>query len=159
MKLKKENVWEYPRPPICQPHNGIIKVFVGNKLLASTKSAFRVIETSHPPTYYIPSTDIDLSLLKKNKNVSFCEWKGFASYFDLSIKNENNIISNIGWSYTNPTKNFLPIKDFLSFYSSKVFRCIVNDEVVKKQEGDFYGGWITSNLKGPFKGGPGTQGW
>ena len=157
MSLIEENVWDYPRPPICQPHIGTIKIFVNDKILTITKYAIRVIETSHPPTYYIPTMDIDLNLLKKNKHTSFCEWKGFANYFDLVI--DKVTISNAAWSYSNPDKKFLPIKNYISFYSSKMQRCLVNDELVKKQEGEFYGGWITRNLKGPFKGGPGTEGW
>ena len=155
MTLKKENVWDYPRPAIYQPHKGTIEVILGNKTIAKTSNAFRVIETSHPPTYYFPPSDVDVNLLKINKNNSFCEWKGTANYVDLHLGKIK--ILNIGWFYKAPKREFLPIKDYISFYASKAEKCIVNGEVVKKQEGEFYGGWITKNLKGPFKGAMGTS--
>ena len=155
MTLKKENVWDYPRPAIYQPHKGTIEVILGNKTIAKTSNAFRVIETSHPPTYYFSPSDVDVNLLKINKNNSFCEWKGTANYVDLHFGKIK--ILNIGWFYKAPKREFLPIKDYISFYASKAEKCIVNGEVVKKQEGEFYGGWITKNLKGPFKGAMGTS--
>lgn len=157
MDLKKENVWDYPRPAICQPHIGIVEVIVNNKTLAKTNNAFRVIETSHPPTYYFPPKDVDMSFLKKNRNYTFCEWKGSAEYLDLY--EETKKIFNIGWYYSSPKKEFQPIKNFVSFYASKAQECKVNGELVQKQEGSFYGGWITKNLIGPFKGGVGTKYW
>lgn len=157
MILKKENVWDYPRPAICQPHKGTIEVIVNDKTIAKTKSAIRIIETSHPPTYYFPINDVKINFLKKNKKNSYCEWKGKACYLDLYL---NEIkISNIAWYYLSPKKNFQSIKNYISFYASKANRCIVNGELVKKQDGDFYGGWITENLLGPFKGAPGTSYW
>ena len=157
MLLKKENVWDYPRPPIYQHHLGLIEVIVDNISLARTNKAIRVIETSHPPTYYFPPEDVKINLLKKNKNNSFCEWKGKANYLDLITSKTK--ISNIGWYYSSPNKEFKNIKKFISFYASKTEKCIVNGELVKKQDGDYYGGWITKNLKGPFKGGPKTLNW
>ena len=128
-----------------------------NKTIAKTMNAFRVIETSHPPTYYFPPGDVDMSLLKKNKNNSFCEWKGTASYLDL--QSDSIKIFNIGWFYECPNKKFQSIKNYISFYASKAEKCIVNGELVKKQDGEFYGGWITRNLTGPFKGALGTSLW
>ena len=157
MTLNKENVWDYPRPAICQPHKGIIKVIVDNKIIAKTNNAFRVIETSHPPTYYFPPSDVNVNLLKKNKKNSFCEWKGTANYVDLYMGEIK--IFNIGWFYKSPKKDFQSIKGYISFYASKAEKCIVNGEIVKKQEGEFYGGWITKNLTGPFKGAKGTSFW
>jgi uncharacterized protein (DUF427 family) len=110
-------------------------------------------ETSHPPTYYIPPADINHALLGPVPGKhSFCEWKGSASYFTVAGRPSS------AWTYTNPTDGFLSIKDHVAFYPSK-FECFVGDERVQSQEGDFYGGWITKNLQGPFKGGPGTMGW
>ena len=157
MHEKKESVWDYPRPAIYESHIGEIEVVINNKVLAKTNNAIRVLETSHPPTYYFPLENVQVDLLKKNNHNSYCEWKGYASYFDLFI--DNIKINNIGWSYLMPKKNFLPIKDYISFYASKADKCYVNGSLVKKQEGDFYGGWITNNLIGPFKGGPKTSGW
>ncbi len=157
MTLNKENVWNYPRPAIYQIHKGIIEVIVNNKTIAKTNKALRVIETSHPPTYYFPPEDVTMNLLNKNKNSSFCEWKGTANYVDLHLGKTK--ILNIGWFYNSPKRKFQPIKDYISFYASKADKCIVNGELVKKQEGRFYGGWITKNLIGPFKGAIGTSFW
>ena len=157
MTLKKENVWNYPRPPICQPHKGTLEVLVANKSIAKTNNAFRVIETSHPPTYYFPPYDVDMSLFKKNKSNSFCEWKGTASYIDLHSGTTE--IHNIGWLYESPVRKFKLIKGYISFYASKADKCIVNGEYAEKQEGEFYGGWITKNLTGPFKGVSGSSYW
>lgn len=157
MHKTTENVWDYPRPAVCEPFYKDVLVIVENKIIAKTTSAIRVLETSHPPTYYFPIKDVKINYLKKNKNNSFCEWKGIASYFDLDFKKKT--ISDIGWVYLNPNKNFISIKNYISFYASKADKCIVDGEQVLKQEGDFYGGWITSNLKGPFKGGPKTMEW
>lgn len=157
MVLNKENVWDYPRPAICQPHKGKIEVIVNNKTIAKSNNAFRVIETSHPPTYYFPPKDVDMNLFIKNKNNSFCEWKGTASYLDLHLGAIK--ILNVGWFYASPKIEFQSIKSFISFYASKADQCIVNGELVQKQDGEFYGGWITDNLTGPFKGANGTSFW
>ncbi len=157
MSLKEESVWKYPRPASCEFHEGTIEVIVNNVTIAKTKDSIRVIETSHPPTYYFPIKDIEENFLKKNRYTSFCEWKGWATYYDLLIDDIH--IPKIGWGYLEPNSNFINIKNFISFYASKTEKCFVNGELVKKQEGNFYGGWITSNLKGPFKGGPETSGW
>ena len=152
-----ENVWDFPRPAICQPFEGKVKIFVNNNLLASSAKAWRVLETSHPPTFYFPPEDIKINLLKKNSKKTLCEWKGIASYYDYSQKKEK--IDCLGWSYDNPSSKFLPIKKYISFYSLVNTKCFVNNEIVIPQEGDFYGGWITKNLIGPFKGGRGTLQW
>ena len=157
MSLIKENVWDYPRPAIYQYHEGQIEVIVNKNTIAKTNNAIRVIETSHPPTYYIPTEDVKVNLLRKSKSKSFCEWKGEANYLDLFTSTRK--ISNIGWYYSSPKKEFEKIKNFISFYASKTEKCIVNGELVEKQDGDFYGGWITKNLIGPFKGGSGTLEW
>ena len=157
MNKEKENVWEYPRPAIYKSHIGEIEVISNNIVLAKISNAISVLETSHPPTYYFPSEDVKVEFLKKNNHTSYCEWKDSANYFDLFL--ENIEITNIGWSYLTPNKKFLPIKSYISFYASKVEKCFVNGEQVKKQDGDFYRGWITDNLVGPFKGGPKTLDW
>lgn len=151
--MKTENVWDYPRPAICEPFAGSIRVIHAGTVLAETTRAYRVLETSHPPTYYLPPQSIAMGRLQRNGRVTGCEWKGQASYFDLDE------IANVAWCYDNPTAAFVPMTGYLSFYASKVDECWVNEERIQPQEGDFYGGWITSNLTGPFKGGPGTMGW
>lgn len=157
MKLQPENVWDYPRPAVCEPFHGSLKVIVQNIVVAETVRGYRTLETTHPPSYYFPNADVEMAILKQNNHSSVCEWKGKACYFDLIV--EESLVANIGWSYRKPTSSFSEIKDCISFYASKVDTCFVNDEQVVAQEGDFYGGWITSNLKGPFKGGKGTFGW
>lgn len=155
--LMRENVWDYPRPAVCEPFVGTLSVVVEGIVIAESQSALRTLETSHPPTYYFPAADVNYGNLCKNERSTFCEWKGEASYF--SYVTSQNVIPNIGWCYTNPTKSFSGIKGYISFYASKADACYVNGERVQHQEGDFYGGWITSNLVGPFKGGVGTLGW
>ena len=156
-KLDIENVWNYPRPAICQPFAGRLEVYVENILIAKTKRAWRVIETSHPPSYYFHPEDVKDNFFKKNTKKTLCEWKGQASYFNYISKEKS--IFNFCWTYHNPTKNFLPIKNHFSFYSSKFSDCFINKEKVTPQDGDFYGGWITKNLIGPFKGKKGTLAW
>lgn len=152
----QESVWDYPRPPALVPFEGHIKIFLGDRVLAETHEAYRVLETSHPPTFYIPRDRVDLDLLEPASGRSICEWKGQAAYF--TARDGDLVVPRVAWTYERPTERFAPIAGALCFYPSKV-RCFVDGEGVKAQEGDFYGGWITSQIVGPFKGGPGTWGW
>ncbi len=155
--MQKESVWDYPRPPRLERFSGHLRIVQQGIILVDSNRAFRILETSHPPTYYIPRADIKMEYLKANPSQSFCEFKGRASYYDLDMGGQ--YISKIAWYYPQPAKTYASIKDYLCFYASKMDECYVNDERVQAQEGDFYGGWITENIKGPFKGGPGTFGW
>ena len=155
--METESVWDYPRPPRLEIFKGHLRIVHAGIILADTNKAFRILETSHPPTYYLPQTDIEMQYLKANPRQSFCEFKGRASYYDLQIAGQS--ISQVAWYYPTPSKAYPALKDHLCFYASKVDTCYVNDEKVQAQAGDFYGGWITANIKGPFKGGPGTFGW
>jgi len=154
---KTESVWDYPRPAVLEAFDGHLRVEHEGRTLAVSNRAYRVLETSHPPTYYIPEADVDMGLLRANTRQSLCEWKGRARYFDLVTPKRT--IANAAWTYPAPTGAFEPIAGYLSFYASAVDGCYVNGERVQPQEGDFYGGWITSNISGPFKGPPGTRGW
>jgi len=156
-KKDKESVWDYPRPPRVEAYPGFVEIYHKGYPLVKSSRTYRVLETSHPPVFYIPQEDIIMELLHKTKRTSMCEFKGMAVYYDLSPNLEH--IKNIAWSYEDPRKSFEAIKNHLAFYPSKVEACYVDGEKVQAQEGDFYGGWITSNLKGPFKGGPGSHGW
>jgi len=156
-KKQAESVWDYPRPPRVEAYPGLVEVRHGGETLAKSSSAYRVLETSHPPVFYIPQAAIMMELLQKTKRTSMCEFKGMAVYFDLVTGLKR--IENAAWCYESPRRGFEAIKNHLAFYPSKVDACYVDGEKVQAQEGDFYGGWITSNLKGPFKGGPGTWGW
>ncbi|MEO0444236.1 MAG: DUF427 domain-containing protein [Pseudomonadota bacterium] len=157
MPLNTESVWDYPRPAICEPFTGHLKIIVNKQILADTRRAYRSLETSHPPCYYFPPEDVHSHFLKPNSHSSLCEWKGQAHYVDW--QDHQNRIVDIGWFYKNPSRRFHDIAGYISFYASKAEACFVNGEQVSAQEGDFYGGWITRNLKGPFKGGTGTLGW
>ncbi|MDQ3131995.1 MAG: DUF427 domain-containing protein [Acidobacteriota bacterium] len=156
-KAGQESVWDYPRPPKLELTNKHLKIIFGGEIIAETNRAFRVLETSHPPVYYFPPEDVRTEFLLEATGASFCEWKGRAGYFDLQVGEK--IVVNAAWFYASPTRNFAEIKNYIAFYPSKMDACYVNDELVKTQEGDFYGGWITSEIVGPFKGGAGTFGW
>ena len=152
-----ESVWDYPRPPKLEPTAKQIRVEFGGVVIADSGSAFRVLETSHPPVYYIPPVDIAMRYLFEDTGDSHCEWKGRASYHRVVIGEAR--LDNAAWSCTNPTPAFRSIRDFIAFYPAKMDGCYVDGECVVSQPGDFYGGWITSDLVGPFKGAPGTRGW
>lgn len=153
----QESVWDYPRPPRLEPTTQRIRVIVNEIMLADSQQCWRVLETSHPPVYYIPPADIAMPYLQQTAQQSWCEWKGSASYYTVVVGNRQ--IVNAGWFYPKPTPSFAPIRDHVAFYASRLDRCYVDDELVQAQPGDFYGGWITNAIVGPFKGEPGTGGW
>jgi uncharacterized protein (DUF427 family) len=153
----QESVWDYPRPPRLEEVDGRVKVVFGGVTLAYTTRAKRVLETSHPPVYYIPPEDIRMEHLRPAVGTTFCEWKGRAQYWDAAAEEREE--QRAAWSYPEPTPSFASLKDYVAFYPSKMDSCWVAGERAEAQEGDFYGGWITSNIVGPFKGAPGTWGW
>jgi uncharacterized protein (DUF427 family) len=153
----QESVWDYPRPPRVEEDDRRVKVVFGDVTLAYTSRAKRVLETSHPPVYYIPREDVRLEHLSPAGGSSLCEFKGRASYWDAVTEEKEE--SRVAWSYPDPEPPYEILKDHLAFYPSKVDNCWVGGEKVRAQEGDFYGGWITPDIVGPFKGGPGTRGW
>jgi uncharacterized protein (DUF427 family) len=152
----QESVWDYPRPPRLEQSSKTVRVLFCGQLIAQSTRAYRVLETSHPPTWYIPSADVKMDLLEATRKTSFCEWKGVASYWTVRVADQ--AAENAAWSYESPNPSFTSIKSHIAFYPSR-FECYVDDERVKAQPGDFYGGWITHELAGPFKGSPGTWGW
>lgn len=156
-KFGQESVWDYPRPPRLEQTNKHLKIIFNGEIITQTNRAFRVLETSHPPVYYLPPDDVRMEFLTKVGGSSFCEWKGAANYYDLRVGDK--VVENAAWFYPNPTKPFAEIKNYLAFYPSKMDECFVDDELVQSQAGDFYGGWITRDIVGPFKGGAGTFGW
>jgi uncharacterized protein (DUF427 family) len=153
----QESVWDYPRPPRLEDFAGLIRIRFGGVLIVETRAAKRVLETSHPPTYYLPMQDIAVKYLKKAAGESFCEWKGMAQYFSLVV--EDRTAPNVAWYYPTPSPEFAALKNHVAFYSAPMDECTVNGEDVTPQPGGFYGGWVTSNVVGPFKGEPGTMGW
>ncbi|MEM0992008.1 MAG: DUF427 domain-containing protein [Bacteroidota bacterium] len=157
-KQGQESVWDYPRPPKLEATNKHLIIEFNDIQIASTNAAFRVLETSHPPVYYLPQADIAMEYLRQSEGQgSFCEFKGMATYWDIVVADKSS--PRAAWSYPNPSANFLPIANYLAFYASRVDRCFVDGELVQAQQGDFYGGWITKDIVGPFKGGAGTWGW
>jgi uncharacterized protein (DUF427 family) len=153
----QESVWDYPRPPRVEPTNKRVKIVLNGETIAESDRAYRVLETSHPPAYYIPQEDVNMDYLHKNSRRTVCEFKGAATYWDVQVGDKQ--AGNAGWSYDSPRPGFEDIQGYITFYASKMDACYVDDEQVQPQEGDFYGGWITSDVVGPFKGGPGTWGW
>lgn len=154
---ERECVWDYPRPPRLEPAWKHIRVEFGGMKIADSIATFRVLETSHPPVYYIPPRDVAMDLLTKAPGTSFCEWKGVAGYYSF-IANGTRI-DNVAWYYSKPTQSFDSIRNHVAFYPSQMDGCFVDGERVESQPGDFYGGWITSDLVGPFKGQSGSQSW
>ena len=156
-KPGQESVWDYPRPHRVEYCDRHIEVFFNNILIADTHEAKRVLETSSPPVYYIPPKDIQMKYLKETGKNTFCEWKGVASYYTVAVHGRR--AENAAWFYPDPAPGYESIKDYVAFYPQKVDACYVDGELVKAQSGSFYGGWITSDIVGPFKGEPGTEGW
>lgn len=152
-----ESVWDYPRPPRVEPSTELVEVELGGEVVARTTTSWRVLETSHPPTYYLPRAAFAPGTLRPTAGSSWCEWKGQASYFDL-VSGEV-VAPRAAWTYETPTAGFEVLADALAVFPGLVDRCTVDGEVVQPQEGGFYGGWITSRVTGPFKGAPGTRGW
>jgi uncharacterized protein (DUF427 family) len=153
----QESVWDYPRPPRLEKTDRRVRVVFNGVTIADTTGAYRILETSHPPTFYIPAEDVKTEHFTSTPRRTFCEFKGAASYWTIQVGDK--VAENAAWSYTTPNPGYAPVKDYLCFYPSRMDACYVDDEQVQAQEGDFYGGWITSNVVGPFKGGAGTWGW
>ena len=152
----QESVWDYPRPPICEPIPRQVTVKLLDTVIASSKAAIRVLETASPPTVYIPPEDIRMDYLQPAAGHSFCEWKGQANYWTVEVPGRT--VRQAGWSYPQPSDRFQSLAGYLSFYPAKVI-CLLDDEWVRPQEGGFYGGWVTDEIVGPWKGEPGTSGW
>ena len=156
-KKGQESVWDYPRPPLLEATSKRLEVIFNGKKIADTTQGYRVLETSHPPGYYLPPSDIKTSFLIPSPHHTYCEWKGEGFYFHLQVNGKK--IENAAWYYTDPTAAFASIKNYVAFYPAKMDECRVNGELVIPQPGNFYGGWITQDIVGPFKGEPGTWGW
>jgi uncharacterized protein (DUF427 family) len=152
-----ESVWDYPRPPRIEPARRRVRVIVDGVTIADSRAALRVLETSHPPVYYVPPGDVRMELLEPSTRHSLCEYKGVASYRNLRAGSRS--VVDVCWLYLQPLAGYEPLAGHIAFYPGRVDACYLDDELVTAQEGDFYGGWISSEVRGPFKGGPGTTGW
>ncbi|NEO83250.1 MAG: DUF427 domain-containing protein [Spirulina sp. SIO3F2] len=153
----QESVWDYPRPARWEDTPKHLKVIFNDVVIAETHQGKRVLETSHPPTYYFPKADVNLEHVIETAQRSFCEWKGWAYYYDVVVGEKS--ASKAAWRFFDPSPDFVAITEYYCFPAKQMDACYVDGELVKPQEGDYYGGWITQDLAGPFKGGPGTRGW
>ena len=153
----QESVWDYPRPPRLEPSDRRVRVVFGGVTIADSRRAIRALETSHPPVYYLPMEDIQMRYLSPSDRRSFCEWKGEAGYYTVSVGAK--VARDSAWFYPNPAPPFVAIADHVAFYPGRMDACYLDDKLVRAQPGDFYGGWITPEIVGPFKGEPGTGGW
>lgn len=153
----QESVWDYPRPPRLEASPKLVEVTFAGETVAASSRALRVLETSHPPVYYLPPDDVRLELLTQTPQRSLCEFKGGAVYWTLQLGDQTS--PDAAWSYPQPTAGFAALQGYLAFYPSRVAACFVDGERVQAQAGDFYGGWITREIRGSFKGAAGTWGW
>ncbi len=156
-QTQPESVWDYPRPPALRATDEVVEVHLGGQLIARTTAPVHVLETSHPPTYYLPVDAFVDGVLRPTGGGSWCEFKGQAAYFDLVAGDE--VASRAAWHYPQPTAGYADLLGHVALMPGQVDACYVDGERVQPQEGSFYGGWITSKVVGPFKGAPGTLGW
>lgn len=153
----QESVWDYPRPPRLEPVTARLRVVLGGQTIADSTSGFRVLETSHPPNYYLPVADVAPGALTRVSGTTFCEWKGHAHYYE--VRGGDRVELRAAWGYDDPSPAFAALAGTVAFYAGRMDACLVDDERVEPQPGGFYGGWITRSVVGPFKGGPDSRGW
>ena len=153
----QESVWDYPRPPVVVTGTEHVVIELGGVIIAETRAPLRLLETSHPPTYYLPRGAWREDALRPAEGSSVCEWKGVAAY--LTVVSGDLIETAAAWTYPSPLPAFEVLRDHVAVYPGRMTRCTVDGEVAHAQQGGFYGGWITSRVVGPFKGGPGSWGW
>jgi uncharacterized protein (DUF427 family) len=153
----QESVWDYPRPPALEVSDAPVVVRFGGRVIADATTSWRVLETSHPPVHYLPRGDVDDAVLVPTPRVTVCEFKGVARYADLVVGERRS--ASACWWYPDPEAGFEPLADAIAFYPQRVDEILLDGEVVRPVPDDFYGGWVTSRVAGPFKGGPGTAGW
>lgn len=153
----QESVWDYPRPPRVEQTSRHVQVVFNGVVIADSVRTLRVLETSHAPTYYLPREDVRSEYFVPTPRRSICEWKGQAVYYDISVG--GRFAAAAAWSYPEPTEPFAAIRGHIAIYPQEMDACLVDGERAEPQPGAFYGGWVTSDVVGPFKGGPGTFGW
>jgi uncharacterized protein (DUF427 family) len=153
----QRSVWDFPRPPTLEPVPARVTVKCGAVVIANTMNAVRVLETASPPTYYLPMADVMHGVLVPCDGESFCEWKGRARYWTVSTPQRQ--AARAAWGYPAPDRAFAAIAGYVAFYAGRMDACRVGADLVIPQPGAFYGGWITPEFTGPFKGEPGTTHW
>jgi uncharacterized protein (DUF427 family) len=156
-KPGQESVWDYPRPPRIERLDARVRVELGGIALAETTHALRVCETASPPTVYLPLRSVRTDLLERAPGSTLCEWKGHAQYLDAQVGGLR--AKRAAWTYPEPFESYETLRDYIAFFPGRVEACLIDDERVRPQPGDYYGGWITRDLTGPFKGEPGSEGW
>jgi uncharacterized protein (DUF427 family) len=154
----QESVWDYPRPPALVPDERRVVVTLGGLIVVDTQRALRVLETSHPPTWYLPVDDVAAGALRPAEGSSVCEWKGRAAYLDV-VGGAGVVAERAAWTYPEPRHPYEALRDHVAIYAGPMDRITVEGEEVLPQPGGFYGGWITPEVVGPFKGAAGTYGW
>jgi uncharacterized protein (DUF427 family) len=155
--MNTESAWDYPRPPRLEPTSRHIQVLFGGQVIAETRRALRLLETTHPPVYYIPPQDVRMDFLLPSTRRTYCEYKGEASYWTVQVG--DCVSCDAAWSYPKPNPAYEQLRGYLAFYAGRVDECLVDGQKAQPQAGDFYGGWITPDVTGPFKGAPGTNHW
>ncbi|GAB7192571.1 DUF427 domain-containing protein [Kineococcus sp. NUM-3379] len=163
----RESVWDYPRPPRLERSTRRVLLTAGPPgpggdgplVLADTTRSLRVLETSHPPVHYVPREELDVSLLRPARGRSWCEFKGGAEYVDLVGPDGSLLAADAGWTYPHPEPGYEELAGAVAFYPGRLTSCRLDGHLVRPQPGGFYGGWITDDVVGPFKGGSGTTGW
>jgi len=153
----QESVWDYPRPPRLERARRTVRVELAGEVVAESTRALRVCETASPPVYYVPPEDVRRECIEPSERRSYCEWKGAAVYWDVRVG--ERLVRDAAWSYPEPDAPFAALRDHLAFYPGRLDGCFLDGERVRPQAGDFYGGWVTDEIVGPFKGEPGTEGW
>ncbi len=153
----QESVWDYPRPPRVEPSSRHVVIRHRGQTIVDTRSAIRVLETSHPPSWYLPVAGFAPGVLRPASGSSYCEWKGAARYWDVVVGEDT--LERVGWDYPDPAGGFEAIRDHVAVYAAPFDEVTIDGEPVTPQPGGFYGGWVTADVVGPFKGGPGSMGW
>ena len=153
----QESVWDYPRPPRAEVSGRLVTVVFGGVEVCRTSRGIRVLETSHPPVWYLPREDWLSGSLEPVGGSSFCEWKGVATYLDVVAAGRR--AAQAAWTYPDPVPEFALLQHAVAVYPDRMDACMVDGEKVLAQAGGFYGGWVTDDVVGPFKGAAGTSGW
>lgn len=153
----QESVWDYPRPPRVESETRAVRVVLGGIEVATTRRALRVLETSSPPTIYVPPADVRREFFTPTDERTLCEWKGLATYWSAEILGQ--FFAQVAWTYEDPSASYEVLRDSFAFFPGRVDACWLGDERVRPQPGTYYGGWVTREIVGPFKGVPGSERW
>ncbi len=152
----QESVWDYPRPPVIRADAREVVVRVDGIEIVRTRRALRLLETASPPGFYLPFEDCLRDAFIPAAGSSHCEWKGSAQYWTITAGGVR--LPRAAWSYEDPARPFSALRGHVAIYATHA-ECLVDGERVRPQDGGFYGGWVTDDIAGPWKGATGTGGW